>query len=196
MKFFGALLVSASLCISGYGVLRLIGRADGQYGPGPDWQAAHLAGLLGMLLFVPIVLAMARLLPRSRVRAATTAATLIGLTAAVVQFCADIALAALAADKADLSRRADDFADLPGIRPAVYTVGPQLFFIGLIVLAALLAHHRLLPRWSPLVVAVGFLLPSLTLDLLPVTGIGLAIALAPLTARRLTDRPLSGAFDR
>lgn len=183
MKALGTLLVSAPLCIFGYGVLRLVGRADGDYGPGIDWQAAHIVGLIGMVLFIPAVLGLGRMLAPDAWRTATVVATIIGLAATIVQFGADIAFAAQAADKAEMSSLSHDFSAVPGVRIAFYMVGPQLFFLGLVVLAALLAQSRKLPWWSPVLLLVSVLLPVLTLDLMPIAGLGLLVALFPLVQR-------------
>ncbi|QIS19275.1 hypothetical protein [Nocardia terpenica] len=56
MKSSGVLLVSALLCFCGYGLIRLAGKAGGQYGPGFVWQVAHLVGLVALVLFVPVAL--------------------------------------------------------------------------------------------------------------------------------------------
>ncbi|MFI9505550.1 hypothetical protein [Nocardia sp. NPDC052566] len=182
MKSLGVLLVSASSCISGYGVLRLIGLSDGRYGPGIDWQTAHLAGLTGMVLFVPVVLELGQLLPRGGWRTGGVAVTLIGLAASIVQFGADIAFGALAADKAEMSRLSHQFKEIPGVEFLVYAGAPPLFFLGMVALTVLLTRAGLLRWWSPAVMLVSGLLPLLTLDLLPVTGLGMLAALAPLIA--------------
>jgi hypothetical protein len=173
-------LLSAPLCIAGYGAIRLAGLADGHYGPGPDWQAAHLFGLLGMVLFIPVVRNLGRELPPGRGRTGTEAVTLIGLGATIVQFTADISFAALSATKADMSRLSHQFSDLPGVRPAFYTVGPQLFFLGLLALTVLLAGRGRLPKWSPPLLLTGILLSAYNLDFLPLTGAAILLALLPL----------------
>ncbi|MEV0244979.1 hypothetical protein AB0H76_00155 [Nocardia sp. NPDC050712] len=188
MKLPGLLLLSAPLCIAGYGVIRLAGRVDGEYGPGPDWQAAHLFGLLGMVLFVPVVLNLGRELPPSRWRDATLVLTLAGLAAGIVQFLADISFSALAANKADMSRLSDQFSELPGVRPLVYTVVPPLFFLGLVVLTVMLAARRQLPKWSPPLVLVGVLLGAVDLNFLPLTGAAILVALLPLAEPNVLGR--------
>ncbi|MFI7003560.1 hypothetical protein [Nocardia sp. NPDC050175] len=182
MKSPGVLLISAPLFFSGYGVIRLFGLADGRYGPGIDWQAAHIVGLIGMVLFVPAVLGMERLLPRGKWRSGTVIVTLIGLAATIVQFCADIVFAALATDKADMSRLSHEFSAIPGVRPAFYTVGPLLFFLGLIVLTALLVRAGRLPWWSPVVLAISTMVPLLTLDLIPIAGVGVLASVVGLSS--------------
>ncbi len=181
-------MFSAPLCIAGYGVIRLAGRADGHYGPGPDWQAAHLFGLLGMVLFIPVVLNLSRELPPSRWRDGTVGLTLIGLGATIVQFTADISFAALAENKADMSRLSNQFSDIPGVRPLFYTVLPQLFFLGLVVLTVLLARRKLLPWWSPPLLLAGILLSAFSLDFLPLTGAAILVALLPMAEPNVLGR--------
>lgn len=178
-------VIIGPLCLVAYGVLRLLGKLDGNYGPGWDWQVAHLAGLLGMVFFVPAVLMLGRLLPRSPWRTGVVAVTLIGLVASMVQFGADMVEAFMAADRAELKSLQHDFSAIPGVEPAFYTVGPQLFFVGLLVLTILLAVARRLPWWSPVVLLVGLVLAPITLDLIPVTGLCMLAALLP--ARSTTD---------
>lgn len=44
--------------MAGYGVVRLIGRAAGDYGPGVWWSSAHVLFLAGVLAFVPVFLSL------------------------------------------------------------------------------------------------------------------------------------------
>src|SRR5690242_14115542 len=81
-----------------YGLIRLAGQSDGDYGPGADWQLAHLAGLLGMIAFIPVVLAMARMIGNRAGRVLVGGLTLLGLAASMVQFAVDMIEAAMAAD--------------------------------------------------------------------------------------------------
>ncbi|MFF5180760.1 hypothetical protein ACFY2Q_22250 [Micromonospora sp. NPDC000316] len=172
-------LVAGPTCIVGYGLLRLWGRSDGTYGPGLDWQAAHLVGLAGMVFFVPAVLALARLLPRSPWRTGVVALTLVGLAATMVQFGADIVEGLMAADRAEMSALGADFKDIPGVEIAFYDVVPQLFFLGLVVLAGMLVASRRLPWWSVPLLLVGILAPAVNLDLLPLGGLCMLVALVP-----------------
>jgi hypothetical protein len=183
------LLLAAPLLVAGYGAIRFFGMADGHYGPGMDWQVAHLAGLLGMVLFVPLVLGIGRLLPRGAWRTGTAAATLIGLAASMVQFGADMVFALRSTTKAEMSVLSHRFSDVPGVDLAIYKVGPQLFFLGLVVLTVLLARARRLPWWSPAVMLVSVLLPVVTLDLIPLAGLGMAAALLPLALRPAAALP-------
>lgn len=172
-------VVAGPVGIVAYGLIRLWGRSDDVYGPGLDWQAAHLAGLAGMVFFVPAVLALSRLLPRGRWRTGVVGLTLVGLAATMVQFGADIVEGLLAADRAEMSALGRDFKDIPGVEFAFYDVVPQVFFLGLLVLTGMLAARRLVPWWSVPLLLAGIVLPVVTLDLLPVGGLLMLAAFAP-----------------
>ncbi|MEU7825564.1 hypothetical protein [Catellatospora sp. NPDC049133] len=174
-------LIAAPLLLAAYGVVRIVGKSDGVYGPGLDWQAAHLLALAGVVLFVPAILGLGALLPRGAWRSGTVAVTMFGLAASMVQFGADIWFALRADDKAGMRALSGDFGDIPGVDLVVYQVGPQLFFVGLLVLAILAARTRRLPWWSPVVLLIGILLPPVTLDLLPLSGLLILAALWPAT---------------
>ncbi|WP_406063953.1 hypothetical protein [Micromonospora sp. NBC_00860] len=179
MKRAALYVIAGPVGIVAYGLVRLWARSDGVYGPGFDWQAAHLVALAGMVCFVPGVLALSRLLPRSPWRTGVLAGTFVGLAATMVQFGADIVEGLLAEDRAEMSRLSADFKDLPGVEVAFYDVVPQLFFVGLFVLTGMLAARRRLPWWSVPLLLVGTVLPAITLDLLPIGGLCMGLALAP-----------------
>ncbi|GAB3938528.1 hypothetical protein GCM10027614_18770 [Micromonospora vulcania] len=104
--------------------------------------------------------------------------TLVGLAATMVQIGADIVEGLLAADRPEMSALSADFKDIPGVEIAFYDVVPQFFFLGLVVLAGMLAARRRLPWWSVLLL-IGIVLPVATLDLLPLSGLCMLVALAP-----------------
>ncbi|GIF96365.1 hypothetical protein [Catellatospora citrea] len=185
-------LLAAPLLLAAYGLVRIVGKSDGVYGPGLDWQAAHLLALAGVLLFVPGVLHLGRLLARGPWRTGTVAATMFGLAASTVQFGADIWFALRADDKAGMQALSGDFGDIPGVDLVVYQVGPQLFFVGLLALTILAARSRRLPWWSPAILLVGIVLPPVTLDLLPLSGLLILAALWP-AARAAASTAAQGA---
>ncbi|HWS37884.1 MAG TPA: hypothetical protein VN408_34765 [Actinoplanes sp.] len=63
-------LLAAPLAMTAYGITRIIGRLDGHYGPGPDWQLAHLFGRRGTS---ERELALRMILRRRHVRGASVA---------------------------------------------------------------------------------------------------------------------------
>jgi hypothetical protein len=180
-------LIAAPVCFFGYGVLRLIGKMDGRYGPGPDWQAAHIVFLVGLALFVPAVLALGRALPDTRLRRITVVGTLVGVAASMIQIGIDIVAGLLAADHDAMNSITDRVGDLPGAQLAIYQVGPQLLYVGLVVLSVLLARARVVSWWHPALVLLGVVLPAVSLNLLPIGAVCLLVALAP-TASRSDDR--------
>ncbi|MCP2169739.1 hypothetical protein [Goodfellowiella coeruleoviolacea] len=192
MKLTGVCLITAPLFFLCYGIIRLVGRLDGQYGPGLDWQAAHVSNLIGLLLCVPLALGLGRLLAGTRGRGLAVGLTLVGVATSVVQFVVDIVAGLLAADRAEMSAISRGFTSLPGVQPVFYQVGPQLMFVGLLVLAVLLARAKALPWWGPVLVLAGPCLGLVSLDLLPVAALCLLAGFAPLALRLLrgTAAPL------
>jgi len=184
MEFTRASLIAAPLCFAAYGVIRLIGKMDGQYGPGVDWQAAHLVNLAGLALFVLVVRHLRGKLPGTRGRDIAVVVTLAGVAATVVQFVVDVVAGLLASDKAEMNAITGQFASIPGARLVCYVVGPPLLYVGLLALAVLLVRARELPWWSPVLVLAGPALAIVSLDLLPVSGLCLLAALAPLAVRQ------------
>jgi hypothetical protein len=171
-------LLAAPLAMTAYGITRIIGRLDGHYGPGADWQLAHLFGLAGMALFVPVILTLRRHITTGA--NTITAVTLLGLATTVIQFSADIVLALAATDRDSLRRLQHQVTDIPGVQAAIYDIGPLLFFIGLVTMAALAARTHHLPWWSPATMLIGVLLPTIDLNLMPLTGLLILAALLPL----------------
>lgn len=175
-------LVAAPLCLFGYGVVRLIGMSAGNYGPGAAWLIGHALGVLGFLLFVPVVLAFGRDLGRLRGSWAVVAIALAGLAALVVQFGVDF-VAGLSGDHAGLVAVERSFGSLPGAQLACYQVGPALFYLAFAALLILLAVTRKLAWWAPIVAIVGLALPTVTLNLLPIGALGLFAGLLPMAIR-------------
>jgi hypothetical protein len=179
--------VAAPALLFCYGVIRLLNPG---HGPGLGWTSSHLAFLLGLLLFAPVLLDLRRRAsvgPSVLVRPATAALVvgLVGLTTAVVQAAIDIVVGARASTHADMSRMFSQVKDVPGVTPAIYTVGPILFYVALAVLAGLLAARtpRGLPIWGAVLVLVGVVLPAVNLDLIPEAAVLLVAAFVPLLRR-------------
>ncbi|MFD7618000.1 hypothetical protein [Streptomyces sp. NPDC059802] len=180
-----ALLMGPAL-MAGYGVVRLVGRAVSDYGPGVWWSLAHLLFLAGVLAFVPVFLGLRKLAGErggKRVAAEVAAWTgLLGAAAVAVQAVIDLAAGFVAADKEAMSEIFDRVQGVPGVMPLVYTAVPMLFWLGLLALVTLLAFLRrdLVRAWAPVLVLAGTVLMAVSLDLLPVGALCLGVALMPV----------------
>ncbi|MFE7353491.1 hypothetical protein ACFU8Q_09850 [Streptomyces sp. NPDC057543] len=180
-----ALLAGPAL-MAGYGAVRLVGRAVGDYGPGVWWTAAHLLFLAGVLTFVPVFPGLRRLAGErggKRVAAGAAAwAGLLGTAAVAVQAGIDLVVGFVAADEDAMGELFGRVQAVPGVMPLVYTVVPLLFWVGLLGLVTLLAFLRrdVVPGWAPLLVLAATVLMAASLDLLPVGGLCLGLALLPM----------------
>jgi hypothetical protein len=186
--------IAAPLLFVAYGVVRWIDGADGEYGPGPAWTVGHLLFLAAFPLWVAALVQLRRSVGRAR-RVATVAvvAGFVGVLAFVRVTVIDLIVGFRAADNADKSRIADGYDRWPGdlgIYDALYEIGPLLFVLGLLTLTVLLAVERRLPAWSPIVVVAGFAAIIADLNLMPLGGALLLIALLPLRARARVAAPL------
>ncbi|MEV0703696.1 hypothetical protein AB0I53_38070 [Saccharopolyspora sp. NPDC050389] len=192
MKFSRACLIAAPLCFAGYGVVRLVGRMDGQYGPGLDWQVAHLVNLVGLALFGPAVLGLRRELS-GRGRTFWTVVTLVGVGTSTVQFVIDVVAGLVASDKAGMREISAQVSAIPGARVAFYVVGPPLLYVGLLALTIMLARAKAVAWWSPALILVGASLPIVSLDLVPIGALCALAALAPLASGQLGTRRTAAA---
>lgn len=183
---FGTALLAGPVLMAGYGVVRLVGRAVGDYGPGVWWTVAHLLFLAGVLAFVPVFLGLRTLGgERGGGRVAGEAAAwtgLLGAAAVVVQAVIDLGAGFVAADKEAMSEMFDRVQGMPGVMPLVYTVVPMLFWLGLLTLVTLLAFLRrdLVRAWAPALVLAGTVVMAVSLDLLPVGALCIGAALLPV----------------
>ncbi|MFD8413874.1 hypothetical protein ACFV2Q_19280 [Streptomyces sp. NPDC059650] len=108
---------------------------------------------------------------------------LLGAAAAAAQTVVDLVVGFLCADREAMNAMFEGVRSYPGVTPAVYTVGPLLFYVGLVLLTAQLAVLRRIPAWRPLVVVAGIAVSTVSLDLLPIGGLLLLLVLAPLGRR-------------
>ncbi|MFJ5719022.1 hypothetical protein [Streptomyces sp. NPDC093149] len=180
-----ALLVGPAL-MAGYGVVRLVGRAVGDYGPGAWWTVAHLLFLAAVVAFVAVFrglrgLAGVRGGRRVAVEVASWAGVL-GAAAVAVQALIDLGVGFVAADEQSMSDLFGKVQDVPGVMPLVYTVVPLLFWVGLLALVTLLAFFRrdLVRAWAPVAVLAGTVLMAMSLDLLPAGAVCIGPALYPV----------------
>ncbi|MEW1635237.1 hypothetical protein AB0469_14270 [Streptomyces sp. NPDC093801] len=173
---------AAPLCLLVYGVVRL---ADPDHGPGAAWTAGHLALAAGVALFGVVFLGLRRLaVPAGRVgRVGAGVATGLGLAgavAAVAQAGVDLVVGWQSADRAGMDRLFEEVQSRPGVEPLVYSVGPMLFYVGLLWIVTQLAVERRIGVWRPLAVLLGTAAMAVSLDLIPLGALLYCAALSPL----------------
>ncbi|MEW2416579.1 hypothetical protein AB0953_23035 [Streptomyces sp. NPDC046866] len=179
------------LCLTAYGVIRL---TDPAHGPGFAWSLGHLALLAAVVAFVPALWRLRRWAaadrgPAARVFAgAAAAAGLLGAAAVTAQAVIDLVVGFLCADRAAMDVMFDGVRSHPGVTPAVYTVGPLLFHVGIVLLTSQLAAQRRIAARRPLLVVAGIAVTAADLDLMPLGGLLLLLALAPLDRQRPQGR--------
>ncbi|MEV5238862.1 hypothetical protein AB0K89_07095 [Streptomyces cinnamoneus] len=175
--------VAGPVCMGAYGLIRLI---DEERGPGPAWTLGHLALLAGVVLFVPVFLGLDARAAYGRGAAARWfAATglalgLLGVAAVTVQAGIDLLVGSHAEDRAAMNALFERIQSHPGVKPAFYTVGPLLFYVGLMLLVGQLAVQRATAAWRPPAVVAGVAVTAASLDLIPVGALLFLLALAPL----------------
>ncbi|MFJ7245941.1 hypothetical protein ACIQWA_14995 [Kitasatospora sp. NPDC098652] len=187
-------VVGATALMALYGGIRLV---PGSREPGPGWTAGHTAMFAGLLLFVPILLALRRVLAPRRTAAGRLAANaalgtaFAGLACSLVQIGIDLVVGLRAADKPDQSRMFERIQDVPGVSAAVYQVGPLLFYVGLLamLIAASVGAGRALRWWSPVLMLVGTVATAADLAFIPVAAVCYLAALAPLVRQGVARTP-------
>ncbi|WP_426367833.1 hypothetical protein [Streptomyces sp. E-08] len=182
----------APLCMALYGVIRL---TDSTHGPGLAWSVGHLALLASVSAFVPLMWSLRRWARAGRGAAArwfadaAAVAGLLGAAAAATQTVIDLVVGFLCADREAMDVLFEEVRSHAGVTPAVYTIGPLLFYVGLVLLSVQLAAIRRIALWRPLVVIAGIAVAAMSLDLLPLAGVLLLLALAPLDRQRRLALP-------
>ncbi|MFJ7205090.1 hypothetical protein ACIQWR_16295 [Streptomyces sp. NPDC098789] len=182
-----AAFYAGPLCMLVYGVVRL---SAPEHLPDLSWTVGHLAMTLGVVLFAAVFPGLRRLAEpvagAARWSARTaTALGLIGVLAVTAQGVIDIVVGLRAADKPAMKELFEQVQSQPGVMPAVYTVGPMLFYVGLVWLVVQLAATRRIAAWRPVAVVLAVAAMAVSLDLIPLGAALFCAALSPL-ARELT----------
>ncbi|MFE7189018.1 hypothetical protein [Kitasatospora sp. NPDC057541] len=170
-------VVAAPVLMALYGGIRLL---EGSREPGPGWLVGHALMLLGLLLFGPVLAALGR--GRGGLGRAAAGVAFTGLAASLGQIGIDLYVGAVAVDTADQHRLFDVVQSRPGVLPAFYSVGPMLFYVGLLALLVIAATGagRVLRWWSPVLMPAGTVLTAADLAFIPVAAGCYLVALAPL----------------
>ncbi|WP_051300661.1 hypothetical protein [Actinomadura rifamycini] len=183
------LLLGPALMLA-YGVIRLYDGLDDRYGPGAAWTLGHVAFLAGLACFVPVVLGLRRRAAGRPVLALVPAVlALAGAAALAVQFAVDIAVGFASTSRPEMETHFRQVSETPGVEPLVYTVVPQLFFVGLVAQLAVLASVRGVPWWSPVLAVAAIVVAAAAKDLIPVTAALLGAALLPAAPVPVRPRP-------
>jgi hypothetical protein len=180
-------LPAGPLFMLAYGLIRL---SDPDHGPGLAWSSGHLALIAGVVCFGVTFLSLRRLArPATTVaRISTGTATALGLVgtlAVVAQAVIDLVVGFRSTDRAGMNRLFEQIQSHPGVQPAVYSVGPLLFYVGMIWLVVELAARRRISPWCPALVVVGTVTMSVSLELIPVGAVLFGAAFLPLTRPQL-----------
>jgi hypothetical protein len=182
-------LVAGPVALIAYGAIRLLSERGT---PGIGWTLGHLAMLTGVLLFIPVLRHLHRSAPPSRRRAASVALVAAGggLVATSAQAAIDLISGLVAEDRPAMSAIFRQVKAVPGVDPVVYGVVPQLFFLGLIVLAALVAASARTRILMTAALLTGTLCMAVNLNLLSLGGLCFLLAFSPiLLAGRVTPLP-------
>ncbi|KPC65231.1 hypothetical protein [Streptomyces chattanoogensis] len=174
---------TAPLLVTAYAGFRALDGLDGERGPGPAWTAGHLAFLAALILFVTVFLELRRLAGRGLFATATAVVGLVGAVCSMAQISVDIVVGALAADHEAMRAMFADVQSVPGVNLVVYTAGPVLLYLGLLVMFCQLALARAVPVWRAVAVVLAVLVSLLGLDALPAVGLLLCAALVPFPRR-------------
>ncbi|WP_274918685.1 hypothetical protein [Streptomyces sp. WZ-12] len=174
--------IAGPLCMAAYGAIRL---SDPTHGPNLAWISGHIAMVAGVLLFGAVFLGLTRLsepatrAPRLSARVAAFLG-LAGMVSVAAQGVIDIVVGLRADDRAGMERLFEGIQSHPGVMPAVYTVGPALFYVGLVWLTIQLAVQRRIRVWRPALVVLGTATMLASLDLMPLGALLFCAALSSL----------------
>ncbi|MDT0448646.1 hypothetical protein [Streptomyces hesseae] len=189
-----AAFATGPLCMTAYGLIRL---TDPGHGPGPAWSLGHLALLAGVLLFGQVMLGLRRTAatgrgPVSRAFAGVGATLgLLGVAAVTAQTAIDLLVGYASVDRETMDALFERIHSWPGVTPAVYTVGPLLFYVGLLLLVGQLAALRATAFWRPLAIVAGVAVTAAGgLDLIPLSGLLFLLTLAPLGKNATAAQPV------
>ncbi|MFI6927500.1 hypothetical protein ACIBIZ_46740 [Nonomuraea spiralis] len=176
--------IAAPLLVLAYGLIRIADGFDGTRGPGLAWTTGHLAFSAALILFIVIFRDMWRILDRNRIATTSLVIGLVGIVCAFAQFAIDIVVGLMSADHDAMSVLWEQIQAVPGVSPAVYSVGPALFYLAQLALVIHLAVRRQVKPWMPVLVLLNVVVPLVSLDLIPVGAVIMLVAFWPLARRQ------------
>jgi hypothetical protein len=155
-----------------YGILRWIDGFDGHRGGGVAWNLGHTFFLISVVLLGLLALGL-----RHRIVVAAPGQRRLAAIATTVALAGTACF--LWVILGDLFPAVRAEAHAPG---PVQLLGPVLFQAGVLCLLIQLGVARRLPLWSPVLLAIGFGMIGLNLDLLPLGAALVGVGLAPLAS--------------
>lgn len=177
-------VVAAAGLIGGWLLLRPI---RGQFEPGIWWTSAHAVWLLGFVALIPVGLTLRRMAGPSRVADVAGAVVVLSALANVAQMVLDLVAGAGGAAAVDGLR------DIAWVDAVVYSYGAQLVFLGLLVMAVLLAVRRAVTVPAATAVVAGVLMIAAALVvgrnhvIVPAGMLVFGVGLVALTVRVRAD---------
>lgn len=172
--------IAAPILVAVYGLVRIVDGVDGERGPGLAWTVGHVAFLAALVLFVPILWDLRRRAGAGHLATTNAVMGVAGAVFTMTQIGIDIVIGMLAADHSDMQRLFHDVQRISGFALVVYDVGPPLFYLGLSIAVCQLTAMRSLPVWSAVVLLAGVFVSMIDLNLLPLGGLLMFVALQPL----------------
>jgi len=153
-KILGICAIVGTLAMAlGYAILL---QRSGQ-GPDSGWFFSHALLLIGVTLILPAIIGIRVLLNNIAGITADIGMTLgfIGGLALVGQFAIDLAVGQLAADQSEMITLFRSLSASLIITLPFQSLGPIVFYSGLLVLTSLLWKHHIISWWAGLIACLG-----------------------------------------
>ena len=155
-KILGSLAIAGPLAlVIGYAILM----ARSGRGPDSGWFLSHAFLLIGVGLILPASIGIRIYLNKVTERAADIGMILafIGGLTLVGQFAIDLAVGQLAANQSEMRESFKSLSVSPIIALPFQSVGPIVFYGGLLVLTSLLWKNRIVSWWAGLTACLGII---------------------------------------
>lgn len=156
MKFLGSFAIAGPLAMAiGYAILMV---RSGN-GPDPGWFFSHAFLLIGVGLLLPTSIGIRFLLIKRKGTVADIGLTLafIGGLSLVGQFAIDLVVGLLAVDQSEMINLFRSLSASPIISLPFQSMGPIVFYSGLLVLASVLWTERVISWWAGLIATLGII---------------------------------------
>ena len=156
MKFLGSFALAGPLAMAiGYAIIML----RSGHGPDAGWFLSHAFLLAGVGLLLPTIIGIRFLLNKNEDAKADIGMILafIGGLTLVGQFAIDLAVGLLAVDQSEMIDLFKSLSASPIIALPFQSVGPIVFYGGLLVSISLLWATRVISWWAGLVATLGII---------------------------------------